>query len=176
MEAVEVSQIQKQVKTDYKKAKRKINEIKQLYDELNQYLPRAAQDDQILIQSPNDVFDTVKSMGLLEQEEMWVLNLNSRNRLMNITRLYRGSTNSSQVRLAELFRGAIMNNAVTVILVHNHPSGDPTPSTEDIAISRAAIQAGKILDLEVLDHIVVGRDRHVSLKERGLAFVKEVTC
>ncbi len=72
--------------------------------------------------------------------------------------------------VGELFREAVKHNAVSLILVHNHPSGDPTPSPEDVAVTREVVQAGKLLDIDVLDHLVIGRQRYVSLKERGLGF------
>ncbi|MEJ5224816.1 MAG: JAB domain-containing protein, partial [Anaerolineales bacterium] len=85
--------------------------------------------------------------------------------------LYRGSVSSAQVRVGEIFKAAIRKNASAVIVVHNHPSGDPTPSPDDVALTRAMVQAGKLLDVEVLDHLVIGSgQRFVSLKERGLGF------
>jgi DNA repair protein RadC len=93
-----------------------------------------------------------------------------RNRVMDVIPQYRGSVSSSQVRVGELFKAAVRRNAVNLIIVHNHPSGDPTPSPDDVALTRAIVQAGKLLDIEVLDHLVIGRGRWVSLKERGLGF------
>ena len=86
--------------------------------------------------------------------------------------MYRGTISSSAVRVAELFRDAIRENAASIIITHNHPSGDPTPSPEDVKVTAEAVQAGRLLDMEVLDHIIVGggRDRYVSMKERGLGF------
>ena len=78
--------------------------------------------------------------------------------------------NSSQVRVGELFKAAIRRNAASVIVVHNHPRGDPTPSPDDIAVTRAIVQAGKLLDIEVLDHLIIGAGRHISMKDRGLGF------
>jgi len=69
-----------------------------------------------------------------------------------------------------LFKTAIRRNAAAIIVVHNHPSGDPTPSPEDIAVTRLIVQAGKLLDVNVLDHLVIGANKHVSLKERGVEF------
>jgi DNA repair protein RadC len=109
-------------------------------------------------------------MGALEQEELRVMLLDTRNRVLDTATLYRGSLNSSQVRVGELFRTAIRRNAAAVIIIHNHPSGDPAPSPDDIALTRAIVQAGKLLDVDVLDHLVIGRGRFVSLKERGLGF------
>ena len=109
-------------------------------------------------------------MSALEQEELWVMLLNIRNQVLDIDKLYRGSLTTSQVRVGELFKSAIRRNAAAIIVVHNHPSGDPSPSPEDIALTRAIIQAGELLDIQVLDHLVVGLSKHVSLKERGLGF------
>ena len=74
------------------------------------------------------------------------------------------------MRVGELFKAAIRRNSAAVIILHNHPSGDPTPSPDDIALTRAIVQAGKLLDIEVLDHLVIGQGRFVSLKDRGLGF------
>jgi DNA repair protein RadC len=72
--------------------------------------------------------------------------------------------------VGELFKGAVRRNAATIIVAHNHPSGDPTPSPDDIAVTRAIVEAGKLLDIEVLDHLVIGGGKFVSLKQRGLGF------
>jgi DNA repair protein RadC len=109
-------------------------------------------------------------MSALEQEELRVVMLNTRNRVLKLETVYRGSLNSSQVRVGELFKGAIRRNAAAIIVVHNHPSGDPTPSPDDVAITRAIVEAGQLLDVQVLDHLVIGQGRFVSLKERGLGF------
>ena len=84
--------------------------------------------------------------------------------------VYRGSVNTSLIRTAELFREAVRQNCPAVVLVHNHPSGDPTPSADDVAMTKQAVEAGKLLDIEVLDHIIIGQGRYVSLKEQGLGF------
>ena len=89
---------------------------------------------------------------------------------MDVVTVYKGSLNSSQVRVGELFKEAIRRNAATVILTHNHPSGDPTPSPDDVAVTRAIVEAGRLLDIDVLDHLVIGAGRYTSLKERGLGF------
>lgn len=109
-------------------------------------------------------------MSALEQEELRVLLLDIRNRVLDTVTVYRGSINSSQVRVGELFRTAIRRNAASIIVIHNHPSGDPTPSPDDVAVTRAMTQAGKLLDIEVLDHLVIGHGRFVSMKDRGLGF------
>jgi DNA repair protein RadC len=91
--------------------------------------------------------------------------------VLEIVEVYKGSVNSSQVRVGELFKDAIRTNSSAIIVVHNHPSGDPTPSPDDVAVTRAIVQAGKLLDIDVLDHMVIGQGKWVSLKERGLGFV-----
>jgi DNA repair protein RadC len=72
--------------------------------------------------------------------------------------------------VGEVFKAAIRRNATAVIVVHNHPSGDPTPSPDDLAVTHALVQAGKLLDLELLDHVIIGQGRSTSMKERGLGF------
>jgi len=123
------------------------------------------------INSPGDAAALVQyEMSALEQEELRVILLNTRNRVQKIEAVYRGSLNTSQVRVGEVFKAAIRVNAAAIIVVHNHPSGDPTPSPDDLAITRAIVEAGKLLDVQVLDHLVIGQGRFVSLKERGLGF------
>jgi DNA repair protein RadC len=110
-------------------------------------------------------------MSMLEKEHLRVLLLDRRNRVIDIEEIYRGSVSSSQVRIGELFKNAISHNASAMIVAHNHPSGDPTPSPDDVALTRAIVQAGKLLDTDILDHIVIGNSgKWVSLKERGLGF------
>jgi DNA repair protein RadC len=110
-------------------------------------------------------------MSALEQEELRVILLDTRNSVMDVVTVYKGSLNSSQVRVGELFKEAIRRNAAAVILIHNHPSGDPTPSPDDVAVTRSLVEAGKLLDIDVLDHLVIGNCQYVSLKERGLGFL-----
>ena len=84
--------------------------------------------------------------------------------------MYVGNVSASLVRVGELFRDAVRVNAAGIILVHNHPSGDPTPSPDDLHLTAEAIAAGRLLDIDVLDHLVVGHDAFVSLRDRGIAF------
>jgi len=121
------------------------------------------------VQGPDDLaLNLCAQMGTLEQEELWVVLLNTRNEVLRIAKVYKGSLNTSLVRVGELFREAIRENAAAVIVAHNHPSGDPTPSPEDMAVTRAIVEAGKLLDIEVLDHIITGKTRWVSLKAMGM--------
>jgi DNA repair protein RadC len=139
--------------------------------EIGDRLRRATPDERPAIHSPADAAEILQhSMSALEQEELRVVLLDTRNRIVSVETIYRGSVNSSQVRISEVFKAAIRRNATSIIIAHNHPSGDPTPSPEDIAVTRAFVQAGKLLDIEVLDHLVIGMNRWISLKERGLGF------
>ena len=124
-----------------------------------------------VIQSPEDAASLILyEMGALEQEHLNVMLLDTRNRMVKLVEVYRGSLNSSLIRVSEVFKEAVRANAAAIIVVHNHPSGDPTPSPEDISVTHAIVQAGKLLDIEVLDHIVVGKNKFISLKSRGLGF------
>lgn len=140
--------------------------------ELGRRLQIVSGDDRPTISSPQDVAKLVQyEMMGLAQEHLWVLLLNTKNQVTSIQKIYQGTLNSSTVRIAELFKAAISKNAAAVILVHNHPSGDPAPSAEDIRLTRAVVEAGKLLDIEVLDHIVIGfADKFTSLKQKKMGF------
>lgn len=103
---------------------------------------------------------------LFDQEEAWVLLLNTKNVITHEALVYRGSVNMSYIRAAEVFKPAVKVNATAVIFSHNHPSGDPSPSPEDIQVTRSLLDAGKMLGVELLDHIVVGQNRWVSLRDQ----------
>jgi DNA repair protein RadC len=125
------------------------------------------------INSPEDAANLVAyDMSALDQEYLKVILLDTRNHVLNIEEVYKGSVNSSQVHVGEVFKAAIRQGASAIIVVHNHPSGDPTPSPDDVAVTRAIVQAGKLLDVDVLDHMIIGqgKGRWVSMKERGLGF------
>ncbi len=139
--------------------------------ELGSRLVREQADERGAIGSPADAAALLQlEMQGLSQETLVVLNLDTRNRLISKETVYKGSLNLSLVRVGELFRAAIQKNAASIILAHNHPSGDPSPSPEDVALTRSVIQAGKLLDIEVLDHLVIGNARFVSMKEKSLGF------
>jgi DNA repair protein RadC len=123
------------------------------------------------IRSPRDIADRLLlQMGRLEREELRVVLLNTKNVVLRITTVYQGNVSSSLVRVGELFRDAVRLNATGLILVHNHPSGDPTPSPDDLHLTAEALAAGRLLDIDVLDHLVVGHDAWVSLRDRGVSF------
>src|SRR5436190_3100952 len=109
-------------------------------------------------------------MGLLDQETLRVVILNTKNQVIKFSDVYRGSLNSSLVRIAEVFKEAIRVNAAAIIVAHNHPSGDPTPSPEDVRVTEEIVSAGKLLEIEVLDHLIIGERKFVSLREKRLGF------
>jgi DNA repair protein RadC len=140
--------------------------------ELGRRMALESPEERPVINCPADAAALVAyEMSALEQEHLRVILLDTRNHVLDIVEVYKGSVNSSQVHVGELFKPAVRRNATGMIVVHNHPSGDPTPSPDDVAVTRAIIEAGKLLDVEVLDHMVIGQGRWVSLKERGLGFV-----
>ena len=139
--------------------------------ELGRRLMAEAPEERWQIRSPGDAARVLMpALGYLEQEQFAVLYLDTRNRVMAQEMLYKGSLNTSLVRIAEVFRGAVRRNCAALIVAHNHPSGDPSPSPEDVALTRRLIEAGKLLEIDVLDHLVIGQNRYVSLRERALGF------
>ena len=105
-----------------------------------------------------------------EQEYLVVMLLDTRNRVLDVVEVYKGSLNSSMVRVGEVFKPALQRNAAAILVSHNHPSTDPSPSPEDVTLTRSIVQAGKLLDVAVQDHLVIGLSRWVSLREKGLGF------
>ena len=123
------------------------------------------------IRAPGDVADRlVLQMGRLEREELRVVLLNTKNVVLRVATVYQGNVSASLVRVGELFRDAVRLNAAGLILVHNHPSGDPTPSPDDLHLTAEALAAGRLLDIDLLDHLVIGHDAWISLRDRGVAF------
>ena len=121
------------------------------------------------INCPEDVRRLLgPEMAPLAQEQLRVLLLNTKNQVIGQRVIYQGNVNSAIVRPAEVLRPAVIEAVPSIIISHNHPSQDPTPSPEDAAITRELAQAGKLLGIELLDHIVIGGEKFVSLKERGL--------
>jgi DNA repair protein RadC len=139
--------------------------------ELGRRMLLASPEERFVVRSPADVAQLLMAeMSHLEQEHFRVLYLNTRNRLLGVETIYVGSLNTSHIRVGEVFRSAVKRNCAAIIVAHNHPSGDPTPSPEDVEVTRQLVAAGRLLDIEVLDHLVVGQQRFVSLRERGLGF------
>jgi len=124
-----------------------------------------------MIRGPRDVADRlILQMGGLEREELRVVILDTKNHVLRVSTVYQGNISASLVRVGELFRDAVRLNAASVILAHNHPSGDPTPSPDDLHLTSEALAAGRLLDIALLDHLVIGHDAFISLRDRGVAF------
>ena len=139
--------------------------------ELGRRLMAESPEERFQIRAPQDAANLLMPMiGHKEQEHFVVLYLDTRNRVLDQEILYKGSLNTSLVRIGEVFRGAVRRHCMGVIVAHNHPSGDPTPSAEDIALTRRLVDAGKLLEVELLDHFIIGHNRFVSLRERSLGF------
>ncbi len=123
------------------------------------------------VTSPEDIARLLQAeMELLQQEELRLLVLDTKHHVLAAPTLYRGSVNSAPARVAEVFREAVRQNAAAIAVAHNHPSGDPAPSSDDVAFTAALVEAGALLDIDVLDHVVFGHGRYVSLREQQLGF------
>jgi DNA repair protein RadC len=121
-----------------------------------------------VIRTPLDAAEPlVDEMAALEREELWVLMLDTKNVVTARRSVYRGNLAGSSVRVGEVFRDAVRTCAAAVVVVHNHPSGDPTPSGEDLRITAELAEAGRLLDIELLDHLIIGRGRWTSLRAAG---------
>lgn len=139
--------------------------------ELGRRLATTHPESRAVIRSPADVAGLLMTeMSLLTQESLRVLLLNTKNQVLRIHEVYQGNVSSAMVRPAEVFREAVRQNCPALIAVHNHPSGDPTPSKDDIAVTADLLQAGRYLGIDLLDHVVIGQGRFISLKERNLGF------
>ncbi len=139
--------------------------------ELGRRMATSRAPERASIRSPQDVANLLMSqMMQLEKEELRVLLLNTKNHLIGVSTIYQGSLNTSVVRVGEVFTPAVRANAASIIVVHNHPSSDPSPSPEDVATTQMLVDAGRLLDIPVIDHVVFGHNRYVSMKERNLGF------
>lgn len=137
--------------------------------ELGRRLAMSTEQSRPAIRSPQDVADIMTPKLRDEhQEHFRALFLNTKNEVLKIVNITTGSLDSSLISPRDLFKQAMSANSASVIVAHNHPSGDPTPSREDIAVTKRLAQAGEMIGIEVLDHIIIGDGRWVSLKERGL--------
>lgn len=121
-----------------------------------------------VIKTPEDVASLLmEKMRYLDREHFMVLLLDTKNQVIAMETVSIGSLNSTVVHPRELFKQAIKRSAASVILAHNHPSGDPTPSSEDLAVTKRLVEGGQLLGIEVLDHVIIGDQKHCSLKRQG---------
>lgn len=139
--------------------------------EMGRRLLLAQPEERLQVRSPADLAPLLMmELAPLDQETLRVILLNTKNQLIKMVDVYRGSLNSSLVRIAEVFKEAVRVNAAAIIVAHNHPSGDPTPSPEDARVTAQIVEAGRLLEIEVLDHLVIGERTWVSLREKRLGF------
>ncbi|MGI6657791.1 MAG: JAB domain-containing protein [Dethiobacteraceae bacterium] len=127
--------------------------------------------DSKFINSPEDANHAIRTVLRLQEkavEQFWVITLTTKNEIAGLHPISVGSLNASLVHPREVFKPAYLNNAASIMLTHNHPSGDPTPSREDITITKRLCEAGELLGIQVLDHIIVGEERFESLRAKGL--------
>ncbi len=136
--------------------------------ELGKRIAQLHPDEKYTIRSPQDGANFVmEEMRFLQQEHFVALYLNTKNQVLHKQTIFIGSLNASIVHPREVFKEAIKRSAAWLICFHNHPSGDPTPSREDIAVTNRLVESGKLLGIDVLDHIIIGDNQYVSLKEKG---------
>jgi DNA repair protein RadC len=139
--------------------------------ELGRRVSKSAPEERMKIATPGQLAAwLIPEMRFLDQEHVKVVLLNAKNQVLGLHQVYVGTVSGSVVRASEVFREAVRRNCPGLVLVHNHPSGDPTPSPDDLALTRSLVQAGKLLDIEVLDHLIIGDRRWLSLREQGLGF------
>ena len=128
-------------------------------------------DVQKKIQTPGDVFNIAQNViraNEYAEENLWLITLDTKNNITGIFTVSTGSLNSSVVHPREVFKRAVLQNSASIIICHNHPSGDPTPSPEDISTTKRIYDAARILGIELLDHVIIGDNKYTSLKEKGV--------
>ena len=119
-----------------------------------------------MVTSPESLLRLLPDLTGLEHEELHVITLDNKNRRIDADMLYKGTVSSAHVRIGEIFREAVRRNASRIAIVHNHPTGDPTPSPADIKTTLRLLEAGELLDIPLLDHVITGSRGHVSIRER----------
>ena len=139
--------------------------------ELGRRAASLAPEERALIRAPEDVYNLIGAeLAHLTQEKLCVVLLSTKQEVMRVHDVYQGTVNSASVRVAEVLRPAIKENCPNFIVVHNHPSGDPTPSPEDIRITRRLVTSAATMDIDLQDHLVIGARGFVSMKQRGMGF------
>ncbi len=122
---------------------------------------------QYQIRSPAEVADLMAKISERDREELWALYLDIKNKLTGVEMVCRGSLTKCATHPREIFKAAYLTNSSRIILAHNHPTGDPEPSSEDVLFSERIKKASKYLGIKLLDHIIIGRDKYVSLRAKG---------
>ena len=146
-----------------------ITKLEALWELYNRFSINKKLEKNYIISKPEDIYDLVKDdMKYFEQEHFRILMLNTKNIVINIKDIFIGASDSSVIETRKVFKEALKYNAKNITICHNHPSGDPDPSKEDINISLRIKEAGKIIGIDLLDHIIIGDNRFVSLKYKGV--------
>ena len=146
-----------------------ITKLEALWELYNRFSINKKLEKNYIISKPEDIYDLVKDdMKYFEQEHFRVLMLNTKNIVINIKDIFIGASDSSVIETRKVFKEALKYNAKNITICHNHPSGDPNPSKEDVNISLRIKEAGKIIGIDLLDHIIIGDNRFVSLKYKGV--------
>lgn len=136
--------------------------------ELGRRIQNLSFDDRYVIRSPEDGANYVMNdMRSLQQEHFVCLYLNTKNQVLHRQTIFIGSLNASIVHPREVFKEAFRRSAASIVCFHNHPSGDPSPSREDIEVTKRLVECGKIIGIEIVDHIIIGDNRFISLREKG---------
>ncbi|WP_026585372.1 RadC family protein [Bacillus sp. J33] len=136
--------------------------------EIGRRISNLTYEDRYIIRSPEDGANYVMNdMRFLSQEHFVCLYLNTKNQVLHKQTIFIGSLNASIVHPREVFKEAFRRSAASIICIHNHPSGDPTPSREDIEVTKRLAESGRIIGIDVLDHLIIGENKFVSLKEKG---------
>ena len=139
--------------------------------ELGRRMTALTPDDRDQVKTPEDLASLfVPHLTGLDHEELWVAVLDTKHRLERLATVYQGSVNAAQVRVAEVFKETIRSNSPALAIAHNHPSGDPTPSAADITLTAELASAARLLDIDLVDHLIVGDGRWISLRRLGLGF------
>ena len=146
-----------------------ITKLEALWELYNRFSINKKLEKNYIISKPEDIYDLVKDdMKYFEQEHFRILMLNTKNILINIKDIFIGASDSSVIETRKVFKEALKYNAKNITICHNHPSGDPNPSKEDVNISLRIKEAGKIIGIDLLDHIIIGDNRFISLKYKGV--------
>ena len=146
-----------------------ITKLEALWELYNRFSINKKLEKNYIISKPEDIYDLVKDdMKYFEQEHFRILMLNTKNIVINIKDIFIGASDSSVIETRKVFKEALKYNAKNITICHNHPSGDPNPSKEDVNISLRIKEAGKIIGIDVLDHIIIGDNRFISLKYKGV--------
>ena len=146
-----------------------ITKLEALWELYNRFSINKKLEKNYIISKPEDIYDLVKDdMKYFEQEHFRILMLNTKNIVINIKDIFIGASDSSVIETRKVFKEALKYNAKNITICHNHPSGDPNPSKEDVNISLRIKEAGKIIGIDLLDHIIIGDTRFISLKYKGV--------